>query len=59
MELKALKNLDNAGRCFTKGKTYEVLNKYSHGGIMDYRVINDQGEEHIIGCFHRHFKLKK
>lgn len=56
----AKKDLYNAGKCFTKGKEYEVprVIKYE-ASLMDLSVINDQGQPHTIGSWWREFKIKK
>ena len=60
MKIKANKDLFNAGKCFTKGKIYETAkNVKNNAGLMECRVINDLGENHIIGRWWRHFKLIK
>lgn len=56
--IKALKNLYNNGKCFTKGKEYEVNGLVSNtAGLMDKQTINDLGEPHIIGVYWRNFKI--
>jgi len=56
--IKAKKDLYNAGKCFTKGKVYEVPKLVkTEAGLMDAQVINDNGEPHIIGSWWREFKI--
>jgi len=58
--IKAKKDLYNNGKCFTKGKTYQVQREVStEAGLMDLQTINDQGQPHIIGTFWRDFKIVK
>ena len=46
--IKATKDLYNQGKCFTKGKTYEIAGSLQNtAGLIDRRVINDQGEAHV------------
>lgn len=56
----AKKDLYNGGLCFTKGREYFVTgyieNTYQ---LMQKMTTNDQGEGHIIGNFHKHFKIVK
>jgi hypothetical protein len=56
--IKAKKDLYNAGKCFTKGKTYEVQKDVkTEAGLMEAQTVNDLGEPHIIGGFWRNFKI--
>ncbi len=58
--IEAKKNLYNAGKCFTKGKQYEVNGKINNTpALMEAHTINDQGEPHYIGSFWRDFKIVK
>lgn len=63
MRIKATKDMFNAGKCFTKGETYEIINMHQthtpkvNAGLIDKQVINDQGEKHLIGSWWRNFKL--
>jgi hypothetical protein len=59
MKAKALKDLYNAGKCFTKGKEYEVGYAYNNASLIDTTVTNDLGEPHIIGMWWRNFELVK
>lgn len=57
-KIKANKNLYNSGKCFTKGKTYTVSKEVkTEASLMDIMVVNDQGENHIIGSFWRDFEI--
>jgi len=58
--IKAKQNMYNNGRCFTKGKTYEV-NGYieTEASLMERQTINDLGEEHRIGSWWKNFKIVK
>lgn len=53
------KDLINSGKCFTKGKHYEVETVRHLAGLMDKKIINDQGELHIIGGWWRYFEIIK
>jgi hypothetical protein len=56
--IKATKDLYNTGKCFTKGKTYEVQGTVNMAAsLMDKQTINDLGEPHLIGSFWRNFKI--
>lgn len=56
--IKAKKNLYNGGKCFTKGKTYTVIQDVSQpAGLMDCRTTNDQGQPHLIGSWWREFTI--
>lgn len=58
--IEAKKDLYNQGKCFTKGKTYEVIesrNVKTEAGLMDLHAINDLGERHQIGSWWREFKI--
>ena len=63
MKIIAKKDLYNAGKCFTSGVTYEVVNMHQthkplvNAGLIDKQVINDQGERHIIGSWWREFEI--
>jgi hypothetical protein len=56
--IKAKKDLFNNGLCFSKGKLY-VIDKQIHdiASLMDVRVKNDRGEDHIIGSWWREFEI--
>jgi hypothetical protein len=56
----AKKDLYNGGKCFTKGKEYEVPGRIvlTEAGLMDRQVTNDQGEPHNIGSWWRDFTIK-
>lgn len=60
MEIRATKNLFNRGKCFTKGKTYQirrdVKNTYE---LFDCMTTNDMDEVHIIGTWWKYFELVK
>ncbi len=56
--IECKKDLYNAGKCFTKGRQYEVNKKiHQESSLMELSTINDMGEPHIIGSFWRHFKI--
>lgn len=56
--IKAKKDLYNNGKCFTKGKTYEVNKQVkTESGLMDIQVTNDLNEPHLIGSWWREFKI--
>ena len=59
-QIKALKDLYNSGKCFTKGRVYQVdkLIK-TEAGLMEASTTNDMGEPHIIGSYWRNFKIIK
>lgn len=51
-------SLFNGGKCFTKGKTYEVNGIVkTAAGLMEKQTINDRGEPHTIGSWWRNFKI--
>lgn len=58
MKITPKKDLYNAGLCFTKGKIYEA-NVNSLPALMDKQIINDMGENHLIGSWWREFKEVK
>lgn len=56
--IKAKKDLYNGGKCFTKGKEYEVSSRMkTEAGLMEAQTINDKGEPHLIGSWWREFKI--
>lgn len=56
--IEAKKDLYNAGRCFTKGKQYEVMKPIQvEASLMDITTTNDQGQPHIIGSWWRDFVI--
>lgn len=57
-QIKAKKDLYNAGKCFTKGKVYttEKICRVN-ASLMEARVKNDQGEPHILGSWWRNFEI--
>jgi hypothetical protein len=58
MKIRAKKDLYNKGRCFTKGKEYELRFPVSTpASLIDVCVVNDQNEPHIIGSWWREFEL--
>ena len=57
MKIKAKKNLFNKGKCFTKGRIYEVADVKNIAGLMDRKAINDRNEPHIIGSWWRNFVI--
>lgn len=58
--IKAKKDIYNAGKCFTKDKTYEVQKDCTaESSLMEATTINDLGEKHIIGSLWRDFKIVK
>lgn len=57
-KIKAKKDLYNFGKCFTKGKVYELTTPVvNSAGLMEKLVTNDQNQPHIIGGFWRNFEL--
>jgi cellulase/cellobiase CelA1 len=56
--IEAKKDLYNGGKCFTKGKRYEV-NRYVEElyQLMNVQVTNDQGQPHSIGIWYKDFKI--
>jgi len=58
--IKCKSDLFNAGKCFTKDKEYHVKkNLYNSASLIDAKIINDQGEPHIIGMWWREFDIIK
>lgn len=58
--IKAKKDLYNAGKCFTKGREYEVQKDVkTEAGLMEAQTTNDLGEPHNIGSWWREFKIVK
>ena len=56
--IQAKKNLYNAGKCFTKGKEYEVNKPIKMAAsLMETQVTNDQNQTHIIGSWWRDFEI--
>lgn len=58
--IKATKDLYNDGKCFTKGKEYQLIGGRivkTEAGLMEAMTTNDKGEAHIIGSFWRNFKI--
>jgi hypothetical protein len=56
--IKAKKDLHNAGKCFTKDKTYTTSQTVkTEAGLMDVQIINDLGEPHLIGSWWRDFEI--
>jgi len=56
--IKAKKDLYNNGKCFTKGRTYEVNKQVkTEPGLMEIQIINDLNEPHLIGSWWREFKI--
>ena len=54
----AKEDLYNGGRCFTKGKEYEVSKQVkSQSDLIDATVTNDQGQPHSIGMWWKSFKI--
>jgi len=57
-KIKAKKDLYNLGKCFTKGRTYELKNPIeSVAALMEVTVTNDLGQRHTIGSWWRNFSL--
>lgn len=59
-KIKANKDLYNMGKCFTKGREYQLIGGRTvktESGLMEAMTTNDQGEAHIIGSFWRNFKI--
>lgn len=59
MKIQAKKDLYNGGKCFTKGKQYEVKQVHTEASLMDCQTTNDQGQPHLIGSWWREFKIVK
>lgn len=59
--IRCKEDLYNRGKCFTKGKEYEVNTNRLHNeaSLINTKVINDLGEKHIIGMWWRKFKIIK
>lgn len=57
--IEAKKDLYNGGKCFTKGKQYEVNHQLvkTEAGLMNVSVTNDQGQRHLIGGWWREFTI--
>jgi hypothetical protein len=56
--IKAKKDLYNGGKCFTKGKIYEVNGSIkTNAGLMEARTVNDQNQPHVIGSWWRNFEI--
>lgn len=59
-KIKATKDLYNAGKCFTKGRIYQLIagrTVNTEAGLMEAVATNDQGEPHTIGSWWRSFKI--
>jgi hypothetical protein len=57
-QIRAKKNLYNAGKCFTKGREYTVNNPIkTEANLMERIVTNDQEQPHIIGKWWREFEI--
>lgn len=57
-QIKAKKDLYNNGKCFTKGKVYEVKKDVSlTSSLMDCTTVNDLEEPHYIGSWWREFTI--
>jgi len=56
--IKAKKDLYNSGKCFTKGRKYEVSKKVTiNASLMECQTVNDMGEPHLIGSWWREFEI--
>jgi hypothetical protein len=56
--IEAKKDLYNAGKCFTKGKQYEVNKPVkTAAGLMEAQVTNDMNQPHLIGSWWREFEI--
>jgi hypothetical protein len=56
--IKAKKDLYNGGKCFTKGRQYEVAATVNTlAGLMEKQTTNDQGQPHVIGSWWRNFTI--
>ena len=54
----AKKDLYNKGKCFTKGKEYEIEKTiHTAASLMDITITNDLGEDHTIGNWWREFEI--
>jgi hypothetical protein len=59
-KIKANKDLYNGGKCFTKGKTYQLRSPIKIiAEILGKQVTNDLGEPQVIGTWYRNFSLVK
>lgn len=57
-KIRAKKDLYNKGKCFTKGREYEVEKEIRiEPSLMECTTTNDQGEKHLIGSWWREFKI--
>lgn len=56
--IRALKDLHNEGKCFSRGKDYTV-DKDIHElhQLMNVTVINDNGQPHTISTWYKHFEI--
>jgi len=56
--IKATEDLFNSGKCFTKDKEYRIEKSLrSEASLMDLKIENDLGEDHIIGMWWRSFEI--
>lgn len=58
--LESRKNLYNGGQCFTKGMRYEAKAEKPVNNVAQLQsliVLNDLGEPHRIGAWHRYFSI--
>ncbi len=56
--IKCKKDLYNDGKCFSKGKTYEVNgNVTMKASLMEKVVINDLDQPHKIGSWWKEFEI--
>jgi hypothetical protein len=56
--IKAKIDLFNDGKCFTKGKYYQLLRPIGQRHeLMNAMAINDLGQSHQIGLWYKHFTL--
>jgi hypothetical protein len=57
-KIKAKKNLYNIGKCFTKGRIYEVDSVVRiEPSLMELSTVNDQSQIHCIGSWWRNFEI--
>ena len=57
-KIRAKRNLYNKGKCFTKGRIYEVDSVVRiEPSLMECNVMNDQNQIHWIGSWWRNFEI--
>lgn len=51
---------EDQSESFTKGKVYPLTNYIDATETNEFMAtINNQGEPHLLGKWHKHFKIKK